>query len=77
MVHGMNYNDVIKTWWAFGFSLPKYNTLNQLYTILNGCVGIISCKTNSSSEICVHQADYRLTDDVIENKIPHPTIPLT
>ena len=43
----------------FGFSLPKYNTLNQLYKIKNKCLGIISCKTNSSSEICAHLADYR------------------
>ena len=42
----------------FGFSLPKYHTLNQHYKIKNDCLGIISCKTNSTSEMYAHQADY-------------------
>ena len=29
--------------------------------VKNKCLGIISCKTNSSSEICAHLADYRFS----------------
>ena len=43
MVHGMNYNDVIRTWRPFWIFPSKYNTLNQLYKIKNECFGIISC----------------------------------